>query len=69
MIADSIAFMKKRVDEVMFDAEHFFDGYRSNPEFALECLKAAEAGGADWIVLCDTNAATCRATSPRQWPA
>ena len=55
IIADSIAFMKERVDEVIFDAEHFFDGYRSNPEYALECLKAAAEGGADWIVLCDTN--------------
>lgn len=55
LIADSIAFMKGRVDEVIFDAEHYFDGYRSNPEYALECLKAAEQAGADWIVLCDTN--------------
>ncbi len=55
IIADSIAFMKERVGEVIFDAEHFFDGYRSNPEYALECLKAAAEGGADWIVLCDTN--------------
>ncbi|MGH7847861.1 MAG: citramalate synthase [Candidatus Binatia bacterium] len=55
MIADSIAFMKERVDEVVFDAEHFFDGYHSNAEFALECLEAAQEGGADWIVLCDTN--------------
>ena len=55
MIADSIAFMKKKVDEVIFDAEHFFDGYLSNPQYALECLKAAEEGGADWAVLCDTN--------------
>ena len=55
VIADSVAYVKTRVDEVIFDAEHFFDGCRSNPEFALECIKAAEAGGADWIVLCDTN--------------
>jgi 2-isopropylmalate synthase len=55
IIADSVAFIKKRVDEVVFDAEHFFDGYRSDPEYALECLKAAEEGGADCIVLCDTN--------------
>lgn len=55
IIADSIAFMKERMDEVIFDAEHFFDGYRSNPEYTLECLKAAEEGGADCIVLCDTN--------------
>jgi 2-isopropylmalate synthase len=55
IIADSIAFMKRRVDEVIFDAEHFFDGFRANPDYALECLKAAQEGGADWIVLCDTN--------------
>jgi 2-isopropylmalate synthase len=55
IIADSIAFMKKRVDEVIFDAEHFFDGFRVNPDYALECLKAAEEGGADWIILCETN--------------
>jgi 2-isopropylmalate synthase len=55
LIADSISFMKERVDEVIFDAEHFFDGYRSNPEYALECLIAAQQGGAHWIVLCDTN--------------
>lgn len=55
IIAESIAYMKERVDEVIFDAEHFFDGYRSNPEHALACLKAAAEGGADWIVLCDTN--------------
>jgi 2-isopropylmalate synthase len=55
LIADSVAFMKKRVDEVIFDAEHFFDGFRANPDYALECLKAAQEGGADWIVLCETN--------------
>jgi 2-isopropylmalate synthase len=55
IIADSIAYVKRHVDEVIFDAEHFFDGYRSNPEYALECLQAAQQGGADWIVLCDTN--------------
>lgn len=55
IITDSIAYMKSRVDEVIFDAEHFFDGYRSNPEYAVECLKAAQEGGAHWIVLCDTN--------------
>jgi 2-isopropylmalate synthase len=55
IIADSVAFMKKRVDEVVFDAEHFFDGFRANPEYALACLNAAQEGGADWIVLCETN--------------
>jgi 2-isopropylmalate synthase len=55
VIADSIAYMKKHAEEVIFDAEHFFDGFRSNPKHAVDCLKAAEEGGADWIVLCDTN--------------
>ena len=44
--------------EFMFDAEHFFDGYKSNPEYALKCLKAAYDQGARWIVLCDTNGGT-----------
>jgi 2-isopropylmalate synthase len=55
IIADSIAYMKRHADEVIFDAEHFFDGFRANPDYALDCLKAAAEGGADWIVLCDTN--------------
>ncbi len=58
MIADSIAHAVKKVDEVLFDAEHFFDGYKENPEFAMRCLRAAEAAGARWIVLCDTNGGT-----------
>jgi 2-isopropylmalate synthase len=55
IIGESIAYMKKRVDEVIFDAEHFFDGFRANPDYAIECIKAAQEGGADWIVLCETN--------------
>jgi 2-isopropylmalate synthase len=55
VIADSIAYLKKRVDQVFFDAEHFFDGYRANPEYALECLAAAAQAGADVLVLCDTR--------------
>jgi 2-isopropylmalate synthase len=55
IIADSIVYLKKRVDEVFFDAEHFFDGYAANPEYALECIKAAAEAGADAIVLCDTR--------------
>ncbi|MBI3301805.1 MAG: citramalate synthase [Deltaproteobacteria bacterium] len=55
VIADSIAYLKKRVDEVFFDAEHFFDGYRANPEYAIECLTAAAQAGADVLVLCDTR--------------
>jgi 2-isopropylmalate synthase len=55
MIYDSVSFLKQRVSEVIFDAEHFFDGYRSNPEYALKTLTVAQEAGADWIVLCDTN--------------
>jgi len=55
IIADSIAYLKKRVEEVIFDAEHFFDGYAANPEYTLECVKAAAEAGADVIVLCDTR--------------
>ncbi|HEB80238.1 MAG TPA: citramalate synthase, partial [Rhodospirillales bacterium] len=55
MIADSVALAAQRMDEVIFDAEHFFDGYKANPGFALDCLKAAQGAGARWIVLCDTN--------------
>jgi 2-isopropylmalate synthase len=55
MIADSIAFLASRVPEVIYDAEHFFDGFRRNPDYALSTLRAAADAGADWIVLCDTN--------------
>ncbi len=58
MIADSISSALERVEEVIFDAEHFFDGYKSNPDYALACLNAAQEGGARWIVLCDTNGGT-----------
>ena len=55
MIEDSIAYAGTKVEEVMFDAEHFFDGFKANPAYALDCLKAAERGGSRWLVLCDTN--------------
>ncbi|MGD9238799.1 MAG: citramalate synthase [Desulfobacterales bacterium] len=55
MISDSAAFLKQRGREVIFDAEHFFDGYKNNRDYALETLAAAISGGADFIVLCDTN--------------
>ncbi len=58
MIADSIRYVAERADEVIFDAEHFFDGYKSNPDFAVRCLKAALDAGARWLVLCDTNGGT-----------
>ncbi len=55
IIFDSIQFLKKHTDEVIYDAEHFFDGYKANPEYALQTLEAAVRGGADRLVLCDTN--------------
>ncbi len=58
MIEDTLAFLKKRGREVIYDAEHFFDGYKNNPEYALKTVKAAINGGADTIVLCDTNGGT-----------
>jgi 2-isopropylmalate synthase len=58
LISDSIAEAVRQGREAMYDAEHFFDGYKSNPEFALACLKAAHGAGARWVVLCDTNGGT-----------
>ena len=58
MIADSVAMVSGRVAEVLFDAEHFFDGYKANRAYALDCIKAAHEAGARWIVLCDTNGGT-----------
>ncbi|HCU33961.1 MAG TPA: citramalate synthase [Armatimonadetes bacterium] len=55
MIEDSIAYLKTHRDEVIFDAEHFFDGYKADAEYAIEALRAAHRGGADALVLCDTN--------------
>ncbi len=57
-IAASIAHLKSKYREPLFDAEHFFDGFASNPEYALSCLHAAYTAGARWIVLCDTNGGT-----------
>jgi 2-isopropylmalate synthase len=58
MIGSSVAHARTRIGEVLFDAEHFFDGYRANPRYALECLEAAHGAGARWLVLCDTNGGT-----------
>ncbi len=55
MIEDSVRYLKAWGREVVYDAEHFFDGWKANPEYALETLRVAAAAGADWIVLCDTN--------------
>jgi 2-isopropylmalate synthase len=58
MIAETISFLKSKNREVIYDAEHFFDGYKSNPAYALDTIKAAADSGADTIVLCDTNGGT-----------
>ena len=58
MIADSVAHLLEKKTEVMFDAEHFFDGYKANRGYALDCIKAAYDSGARWVVLCDTNGGT-----------
>jgi 2-isopropylmalate synthase len=55
MIQESVRFFKEQGREVIYDAEHFFDGYKANPDYALQTLDAASKAGADWIVLCDTN--------------
>ncbi len=55
MVADSVTFLKKNGLVTLFLAEHFFDGYKANPRYALRVLEVAEEAGADWIVLCDTN--------------
>jgi len=58
IIHQSIQFLKDQVSEVIFDAEHFFDGFKNNSQYALSTLKAAQEAKADWIVLCDTNGGT-----------
>jgi 2-isopropylmalate synthase len=58
MVRDTVGYLKKHEKEVIFDAEHFFDGYRENSEYALKVLNAAALGGADCISLCDTNGGT-----------
>jgi 2-isopropylmalate synthase len=58
LITGSITYLKKHVETVFFDAEHFFDGYKDNPKYALRCLLAAQEAGADCIIPCDTNGGT-----------
>ena len=57
-IARSVAHIVAQGREALFDAEHFFDGYKSDPDYALEACRAALAAGARWVVLCDTNGGT-----------
>ena len=57
-IKESVSHLNSCSKEVVFDAEHFFDGYRDNPKYALDCVRSAYDAGARWIVLCDTNGGT-----------
>ncbi|MBZ5584312.1 MAG: citramalate synthase [Acidobacteriia bacterium] len=58
LISDTVRYLKRHGKEVIYDAEHFFDGYRDNPEYALKTLETAQASGADVLCLCDTNGGT-----------
>ena len=58
IISNSIAFLKQHVPEVIFDAEHFFDGFKTNPAYSLQVIKTAADAKSDWVVLCDTNGGT-----------
>ncbi len=58
LIFDSLEYLKKHAPEVFYDAEHFFDGYKANPEYAIKTIQAAEQAKADCIILCDTNGGT-----------
>ena len=58
MVADSVGFLRSNDLRVFLDAEHFFDGYKANPDFSLRILQAAEEAGAEALVLCDTNGGT-----------
>ncbi len=58
LIGETVRFLKEHGREVVYDAEHFFDGFQSNPDFALRTLETAKAAGADILVLCDTNGGT-----------
>ncbi len=57
-ISATMAYMVRQGREALYDAEHFFDGYKANPSYAIDCVKAAYDAGARWIVLCDTNGGT-----------
>jgi 2-isopropylmalate synthase len=58
LISETVAYLKKHGKEVVYDAEHFFDGYKANPRFALRTLESAKQAGADILCLCDTNGGT-----------
>src|SRR5207244_724183 len=58
MIGESVGFLARRGKRVVYDAEHFFDGWLADPDYALACLRAAAGAGAQTVVLCDTNGAS-----------
>nr|MBT6353188.1 citramalate synthase [Pelagibacteraceae bacterium] len=58
MLSDSFNYLKNKNKESIYDAEHFFDGFKNNKEYAIECLNASYNSGVRWIVLCDTNGGT-----------
>jgi 2-isopropylmalate synthase len=58
MIRDTIEYLRVQGRKVIYDAEHWFDGYKQNPEYAMETIQSAIASGAEWVVLCDTNGGT-----------
>ena len=62
LVLDSVTYLKKHLDTVMFDAEHFFDGFAANAEYAMQVLQAAADGGADALILCDTNGGSVSST-------
>jgi len=65
MVADSVGFLRAQGRRVFVDAEHFFDGYRANPGFSLDILRAAESAGAEVVILCDTNGGTLPSEAER----
>ncbi|BFM38971.1 citramalate synthase [Synechocystis sp. LKSZ1] len=58
MIDDTLTYLRSQGRQVIYDAEHWFDGFKANPDYALETLRTAQAAGAEWLVLCDTNGGT-----------
>ncbi|WP_166242448.1 citramalate synthase [Paenibacillus turpanensis] len=58
MIYDSVKYLREQGLEVIYDGEHFFDGYKNNPDYAMETIRKAQEAGANWVVLCDTNGGT-----------
>ncbi|MEO1404306.1 MAG: citramalate synthase [Cyanobacteria bacterium J06635_1] len=73
MIQDTIEFLRSQERHIIYDAEHWFDGYRHNPAYAMQTLESAIRAGAEWLVLCDTNGGTMphqiaeRVCTVRQW--